>query len=271
VGLFGHRMTFGAGSQAVSRGSKVFWRRILGRSDRPNPRFRTAPGVRIYAIGDIHGRADLLASTLAAVGEDILHHPDRRCVTVLVGDYIDRGPDSQRVVSTLIEWKRSRETVCLMGNHEMMLLRFLEDPETWDFWVRSGGTATLLSYGVRPQPRPSAEQKSELAQALTSALPERHREFLATLPFSYQNGDILFVHAGLRPGAPLEQQKPEDLIWIREEFLNSEADFGAFVVHGHTPVEMPDLRSNRANIDTGAYATGKLTCLVLQDEKLTVL
>jgi serine/threonine protein phosphatase 1 len=225
----------------------------------------------MYAVGDVHGRLDLLSPVLKAIDSDIVHHPDRRCITVLIGDYVDRGPDSNGVIELLVARKSVRETICLMGNHEMMLLRFLEDPETWDFWARSGGTATLLSYGIRPPPRPNAEERAELAQAFASALPEEHREFLSNLPFHYRNGDILFVHAGIRPGTAIEQQKPEDLIWIREEFLNSEADFGPFVIHGHTPVEMPDLRSNRANIDTGAYATGKLTCLVLQDEKLTVL
>jgi serine/threonine protein phosphatase 1 len=250
----------------------VFWKSILGpRKRRPERRFRTAPDERIYAIGDVHGRADLLCDVLEAVDSDIRHYPDRRCITVLLGDYIDRGADSQAVIEMLTARMQHRSTVCLMGNHELMLLRFLQDPELWDAWSASGGIPTVISYGIRPPPRPTSEQKVELARALASALPQHHYTFLVNLPFVFESGDILFVHAGLKPGVPVERQNPEDMTWIREEFLAYRGDFGRFIVHGHTPVEEPDIRSNRINIDTGAYATGRLSCVILENEKLTIL
>jgi serine/threonine protein phosphatase 1 len=250
----------------------VFWRRILGRRDqRREPRFRTAPGVRLYAIGDIHGRADLLTQVLASVDLDIRRYPGRRCITVLLGDYIDRGHDSRAVIEILMARVRTSETVCLMGNHELMLQRFLADPELWDAWAPSGGIPTLVSYGIRPPLRATPEQRVQLAREFSAALPRDHLKFLAGLPFLYESGDILFVHAGVRPGRPVALQDPEDLTWIREEFLSFRGDFGRFVVHGHTPVDEPDLHPNRINIDTGAYATGRLSCLILEDEKLTFL
>jgi serine/threonine protein phosphatase 1 len=250
----------------------VFWRRILGRrTQRWEPRYRTAPGVRLYAIGDVHGRADLLTQVLEAVDLDMRRYPGRRCITVMLGDYIDRGPDSRTVVEMLIARGRTREMVCLMGNHELMLHRFLADPNLWESWAASGGIQTVASYGIRPPSRPTAEQKDELARDLAAAVPRNHRAFLAGLPYLYESGGILFVHAGIRPGTPVELQAPEDLTWIREEFLAHRGDFGRFVVHGHTPVEEPDIHPNRVNIDTGAYATGRLSCVVLEDEKLTFL
>lgn len=250
----------------------MFLRRILRRPERPQaPRFRTAPEDRIYAIGDVHGRADLLADVLRAVDTDIHFHPDRRCLTVLLGDYIDRGSDSRGVIEILIGRMRTRATVCLMGNHEAMLLRFLQDPESWDAWAPSGGVQTLISYGIRPPLRPTAPQKIELARTFAAALPREHSNFLTTLPLLFESGDILFVHAGIKPGVAIDRQQSDDLTWIREEFLTFRGDFGRFIVHGHTPVEEPDLRGNRINIDTGAYATGRLSCIILQDEKLTFL
>jgi serine/threonine protein phosphatase 1 len=175
------------------------------------------------------------------------------------------------VIAILSTRVRSSETVCLMGNHELMLQRFLVHSDLWDVWGPSGGIATLVSYGIRPPMRPTPEQTSQLARELAASLPKSHLAFLANLPVLYESGDILFVHAGVKPGIPIERQDPEDLTWIREEFLAFKGDFGRFVVHGHTPVEEPDVQRNRVNIDTGAYATGRLTCLVLEDEKLTFL
>ena len=118
---------------------------------------------------------------------------------------------------------------------------------------------------------PRRPRKRELAQAFRTALPEHHLAFLKSLPFLFESGGILFVHAGIRPGVPIERQQPDDLTWIREEFLAHQGDFGRFIVHGHTPVDQPDIRPNRINIDTGAYATGRLSCVILEDEKLTFL
>jgi serine/threonine protein phosphatase 1 len=158
-----------------------------------------------------------------------------------------------------------------MGNHEAMLLRFLSDPESWDAWSPCGGAQTLISYGIRPPLRPTAAQKTELAGAFAAALPQHHATFLRHLPFLFESGNILFVHAGIKPGIAIDRQNPDDLTWIREEFLEYRGDFGRFVVHGHTPVDRPDIRPNRINIDTGAYATGRLSCVILENEKLTFL
>lgn len=250
----------------------MFWKRIFGRSGGGRAAsFRAAPGQRLYAIGDVHGRADLLGSLFKAIDADASRHPDRQCITVLLGDYVDRGPASRQVIDLLIARSRARRTVCLAGNHELMLLGFLAEPETWEAWAQCGGMQTLLSYGIRSAMRLTPEQAQALSTDFARALPPEHRDFLAALPLTFESGDVLFVHAGLKPGTPLDQQKAEDLAWIREEFLSFKGDFGRFVVHGHTPVEAPDRYPNRINIDTGAYATGRLTCLIVEDDQLTLL
>jgi serine/threonine protein phosphatase 1 len=250
----------------------VVWKRIFGRVDesrRPNP--RVAPGTRIYAIGDIHGRADLLERMLVRVDKDIKEHPDRRCITVFLGDYVDRGPDSRRVIDLLIAWQKAREAVCLMGNHEEIMLRFFANPELWDTWAPIGGMQTVMSYGLRPALRVSPPQAIELADRFAERIPDSHVDFLGSLPYTFESGDVLFVHAGLKPGRAIPDQRTEDLLWIREEFLSFKGSFGKLVVHGHTPVDKPDVLPNRINIDTGAYATGRLSCLVMDDETITFL
>ena len=250
----------------------MVWKRIFGRpAQSRSSKPRTAPGARVYAVGDVHGRADLLTRTFAKIDADADRHPDKRCQTVLVGDYVDRGPDSSRVIDLLIAREQVQETIPLIGNHEVMMLQFLDSSDLWDAWAPLGGVQTLLSYGLRPSQRMSAAQSAELAKAFAAALPPRHRAFLARLPYTFESGDYLFVHAGLRPGVPLAKQEFEDLIWIRDEFLNFKGRFEKVVVHGHTPAEKPELLPNRINIDTGAFATGHLTCLVLDDDKVNFL
>jgi serine/threonine protein phosphatase 1 len=250
----------------------VVWNRIFGRADgsrRPKPRL--SPGIRIYAIGDVHGRADLLKRVLAKIDVDAREHPDRRCLTILLGDYVDRGPDSRGVIDLLVARSRTHEVIPLMGNHEAMMLRFLQNSSLWEAWAPLGGVQTLLSYGLRPPARGTPDEAAKLAETFAKALPASHAAFLGRLPYSFENGDVLFVHAGIRPGVPLKRQELNDLIWIRDDFLNFKGSFGKLVVHGHTPVEEPEVLPNRINIDTGAYATGKLSCIALQDETVAFL
>jgi serine/threonine protein phosphatase 1 len=228
---------------------------------------RVPDGVRIYAIGDVHGRSDLLEQVLARIDADLLTNRVLRPIHVFLGDYIDRGPDSTGVLDLLISRGQSHEVVCLKGNHELFLLEFLRDPAALKHWRQYGGLDTLMSYGVALQFNASEVELEELADRLFQALPERQRDFLSQLTTSFTCGDYFFVHAGVRPRVPLDQQREQDLLWIRDEFLQYKHDFGKIIVHGHTPVNEPEIRANRINIDTGAYATGKLTCLILEGDK----
>jgi serine/threonine protein phosphatase 1 len=221
-------------------------------------------GVRIYAVGDIHGRSDLLDRVLQRIEADCWQHPVERAITVFVGDYIDRGPHSRDVIDLLLRWRESNDAIFLRGNHETFLPRFLSDSKTLDDWRQCGGLETLLSYGLRPTINPDRCEQEQLADQLASALPKEHFDFLQSLEPFYRYGDFFFVHAGIRPGVPINEQTDDDFLWIREEFLAHEQPFERFVVHGHTPVEETDFRSNRINIDTGAFATGRLTCIIIE-------
>ncbi len=222
-------------------------------------------GLRIYAIGDIHGCFDLLQALTAMIERDMKEVPAARVVEVYVGDYVDRGPDTRDVVEWLIETPPlGKERACLMGNHEDMLLKALDDAAAMPNWLFNGGDQTTASYLRNGNGRPAFSTSRQLRAAFLDAFPAKHRAFLASLPRTATFGGYLFVHAGLRPGRALRDQNPEDLIWIRDGFLNSTADFGKIVVHGHTPVPAPDVRSNRINIDTGAVFSGHLTCVVLE-------
>jgi len=233
----------------------------------PGPTRRTPPGHAIYAVGDIHGRLDLLDRMLGMIRGDAAFRAAERKTIVYLGDYVDRGPDSRGVVDRLIAGPPAGfEQVCLMGNHEAWLLDFLEDPSSGAGWLMNGGAATLASYGV-PAGHGAATTLARielLRQTFVEAVPQGHRDFLGTLARSWRAGDYAFVHAGVRPGVALEEQRLQDLLWIRDEFLFSEADFGPMIVHGHTIEDRPDERANRIGIDTGAFATGRLTCLCLE-------
>ena len=222
-------------------------------------------GLRVYAIGDIHGRYDLLEALYADIGGDIERAPPERSIEIFLGDYIDRGPQSRDVVEWLIFGRRAAdERICLLGNHEDMMLRVLDDPQATSIWLHNGGLATLLSYRAMPLDTISGLTVGGARSAFLSAFPASHRAFVEGLPRLAKFGGYVFVHAGLRPGRALDDQDPDDLVRIREPFLASNADFGARVVHGHTPVDAPEVRANRINIDTGAFFTGRLTCLVLE-------
>jgi serine/threonine protein phosphatase 1 len=225
-------------------------------------------GVRIYAIGDIHGRADLLERMLNRIDEDLASNPIRLGIQVFLGDYIDRGPASREVLDLLVVHNRTFRSVFLKGNHENYLTDFLTDPTILEDWQRYGGLETLISYGITPTINADAATQMQLAAALDQALPQSHREFISSLEPSFTCGDFFFVHAGIRPGVSLTKQREEDLLWIRQDFLLCEDDFSKIIVHGHTPVPEPEVRPNRINIDTGAFATGRLTCLSLEDDRI---
>jgi serine/threonine protein phosphatase 1 len=233
--------------------------RLFGSRKEP----RVSDQFRIYAIGDIHGRLDLLDALLQRVETDMAQHPPANVGYVFLGDYVDRGPMSSQVLSRLIDHAQTHPTVCLKGNHEAYLMRFLDDPYILTEWARLGALPTLTSYGLKPTLKPASDERAELSALLNERMPDAHKTLLMNLTSCFTSGDFFFVHAGVRPGIPLTEQKDEDLLYIREEFLFHEAAFEKFIVHGHTPVKDPDKRSNRINIDTGAYATGRLTCLCL--------
>jgi serine/threonine protein phosphatase 1 len=228
-------------------------------------------GLRIYALSDIHGCADLLERAFQSIDADLQRKSAKRVLHVFLGDYIDRGLDSRRTLDLLIERARRDTTVFLKGNHEDVLLSFLQDPTRLHDWRQFGGLQTLISYGLRPPLSPSASEQLDLARTFAAALPPDHKSFLKGLKPSFSCGDFFFAHAGVRPGVALEEQQEEDLLWIREEFLKRDVDVGKFVIHGHTPVREPDLRPYRLNIDTGAYATGRLTLLRIEGAELEFL
>jgi len=227
---------------------------------------RVPQGRCVYAIGDIHGRLDLLEELHGLIQEDAAEAKAPERVLVYLGDYVDRGPDSAGVIEQLArEPLPGFERVCLKGNHEDFMLQFLEAAEVGPHWLYNGGDATLASYGVvSAGPYGSLDAYDELRQQLVAVLPETHRRFLAALTLSHQEGDYLFVHAGIRPGVPLQRQSSYDMMWIREEFLEFDGDLGPIVVHGHTPARAVEERRHRIGIDTAAFATGCLTCLVLE-------
>lgn len=220
-------------------------------------------GHRTYAIGDIHGRMDLLTDLLKRIAAD-----DAALATVphkglvFLGDFVDRGPDSAGVVDLVSsDPLPGFTTIALMGNHERLMLDFMADPEHAELWLINGGDTTLKSYGIKQWRGKSAEL---LREALLSAMPDQHREFLANLPLSHVQDPYIFVHAGVRPGVPIAEQKPDDLIWIREPFLRHPQPAEWIVVHGHTPAVEPDDQPHRIGIDTLAYRTGKLTAVRLE-------
>jgi serine/threonine protein phosphatase 1 len=235
--------------------------RLFTKRTEPSRRQAAVPeGIRVYAIGDVHGRLDLLGDIHRRIVEDSRQGELVNRV-IYLGDYVDRGPSSREVVETLIEGGPAAIAgIHLEGNHEAMLLRFLEDSSVGPEWLAYGGLATLLSYGVSTK---SMDMPS-IQRELNERLPVTHKRFLQHLPRRFVIGDYFFVHAGVRPGISLERQKPSDLLWIREEFLESEQFHGKIIVHGHSYKTEPEVRWNRIGIDTGAYATGRLTCLVLE-------
>jgi serine/threonine protein phosphatase 1 len=208
---------------------------------------RAPEGLRIYAIGDIHGRADLLDRLAREIADELARKPAKESVTVFVGDYVDRGYQSRQVIERLSASDFPTPIVTLRGNHEDAMLRFLDDPAVLGQWVMFGGQTTLDSYGVDV----GREMWKGGAPGVQAA-------------FLVEYGDYFFCHAGVRPHVPLGQQDPGDLMWIRHEFLQFKGDFGKVVVHGHTPHIAVESLENRINVDTHAYRSGVLTAAVLE-------
>lgn len=233
---------------------------------------RTPPGTRIYAIGDMHGRLDLLDEMHAMIRDDARGAEGRRIVVVYLGDYIDRGPQIRQLIDRLLKRPLPEfETIYLRGNHEDIMLGFLDFGTRATPWLSHGGRQTLESYGVAA-PRPEAEAEFARVQAAMRArLPDDHRAFFDATRISHREGDFLFVHAGVRPGIAIADQDPNDFMWIRHEFMESDHDYGVCVVHGHTIERRPAVKRNRIGLDTGAYETGQLSCAVIEDDRVRLL
>ena len=223
-------------------------------------------GERVYAIGDIHGRADLFAALITAIeGDDAARNANTPAKTtiILLGDLIDRGPDSAGVVRMARQWQQHRPIRILCGNHEEMLLEAMNSTEVLRGFLRLGGRETVLSYGMSEEAYKAASYE-EVQAMLLQAIPADLENFIRCFEDQIRMGDYVFVHAGVKPGVPLDQQQRNDLRWIREPFLGSTEDHGAMVVHGHTIHPEIVERPNRIGIDTGAYDTGKLTAIGLE-------
>ncbi len=232
------------------------------------PATRRAPdGTRVYCVGDIHGRDDLLREMAERVGADMKGRSFDHAVTVFLGDYVDRGLGSKPVVEQLANNDWPTSIVALAGNHEDLLMAFLDDPAILKVWRTLGGLETLHSYGVNVGPAMAGRDFEEIQATFAARLPKHHRDFLKALKISATIGDYFFCHAGVRPGVTLDRQSRDDLLNIREPFLSSQAKHGKFVVHGHTPSVAPEIRPNRIGTDTAAFATGRLTCLVLEKDE----
>ncbi|MCB2053240.1 MAG: serine/threonine protein phosphatase [Geminicoccaceae bacterium] len=235
---------------------------------------RLPDAVRVYAIGDVHGRLDLLRKLEAQIEADIAARDDgARPLLVYLGDYVDRGFESMGVIEHLCGPALDGcDRVLLLGNHDAWMRDFLDGQPVGPNWLRFGGDATLLSYGVRVDFKQPEEARIAAAQtSLVERVPAHHRTFLAELELAFALGDYFFCHAGIRPGLALEEQGELDLIWIREPFLGWEGECGKVIVHGHTVEDEPVVRHNRIGVDTGACFTGRLTCLVLEGDEFRFL
>ncbi len=250
-------------------GRSTWLMRLLGQ-DAKAP--AVSAGRRVFAVGDVHGRRDLLERLIGQLVDYAGGAEPAVNSLVFLGDYIDRGPRSKEVIDYLIDlhlpgW----ETTFLRGNHDQAFLDFLGDPNFYRAWRNFGAPETLLSYGVMPPRFDDEKAFSKARDELAEKCPPSHLRFLADLALTHEEGDYLFVHAGIRPGIPLDKQMQEDLLWIRDDFLLSSRLFDKVVVHGHTPTPAPVRRRNRIGIDTGAHATGCLTAAVLEGENCTFL
>lgn len=230
-------------------------------------------GTVIYAIGDLHGRSDLLARMHGLILADGERRRARRRMVVYLGDYVSRGPDSRGLIDMLLDRPLPGfEQVALRGNHEDLILRFLDgELGAGGHWLDYGGIQALASYGIDWTGDQTAASLGRLREVFAAAFPATHLAFFRSLKVFHVEGGYLFVHAGLKPGIPLAAQETRDMMWIRSSFLGSEADFGRLIVHGHCVSREPDVRANRIGIDTGAYRTGHLTCVVCEGDRRTFL
>ncbi len=225
---------------------------------------------RLYVIGDIHGRLDLLDRLIDDIHRDA-NQFGGESLTVTLGDYVDRGPNSREVIERLMVNPFPDKYVALKGNHEALLSTFIDDPAIGSQWRHLGGLETLQSFGLPVGQLMLNRDYDRAADQLRAALSPEHLKFLSSLRTSLIVDNFFLCHAGIRPGVALDRQREQDLLWIRDDFLYCEDDFGKIVVHGHTPVERPEILPNRINIDTGAFITNRLTCLVVEDEKYSII
>jgi serine/threonine protein phosphatase 1 len=250
---------------------KGFVKRWFSGEEPESPKPSTPAGQRIYCIGDVHGRLDLLLELESAVQEDAAGYQGE-CTVVYLGDYIDRGDESKQVIDHLLDAPiEGFKPVYLLGNHEQTLLDFLRHPRAVAAWLTYGGRAALNSYGIAVTREPSSQDLLDLRDELEHRLPSSHLHFYRDLALMHVAGDYCFVHAGIRPGVPLQEQRNEDLLWIREDFTESTVRHQHVVVHGHSITPDVDWRDNRIGIDTGAFQSGVLTCLVLEGSERRVL
>lgn len=228
--------------------------------------WRMPQAMRVYAIGDIHGRLDLFEHLIAEIEADDLRQAKGVTEIILLGDLVDRGPGSAGVINLAREWQARRTVRVLTGNHEEMFLRSFDNLEVLRHFLRHGGRDTLISFGVDRKAMATATL-DQIQTMMQQAVPQEVRDYLAGFEDLVEIGDYVFVHAGINPALPLSEQSPQDLRWIREPFLSHEGDYGKMIVHGHTIFPEPQHRANRIGIDTGAYASGRLTALVLEDDR----
>jgi len=239
-------------------------KKLFGRSGTRTKPF-VPDGLRIYAVGDVHGRFDLLQQLTGLIERDLKQHSIERSLEIYLGDYVDRGPESRAVLDYLSSAPSiCDQRLCLKGNHDDIFQSFLHDSTVLMDWRGLGGLETLFSYGISPPMTRDPDLAVKCQKQLLDIIPEGHVAFLRGLPLRAEFGSYLFVHAGLRPDRSKDSQNDDDLLWIREPFLSSRRDFGCIVVHGHTPRDNYEIRPNRINVDTGAYLSGRLTCAVLE-------
>ena len=238
---------------------------------RTPPRLAAVPdGTRYYVVGDIHGRLDLFDAMIKAIEDDDSSRPDAESHVILLGDLVDRGPDSAGVVKRTRKWQRKRNVRVLAGNHEEMMLGAFDRPEVLRHFLKHGGRETVLSYGLSKK-QFNAMNLDELFKLMPKLIPQSERDYIASFEEMIVAGDYLFVHAGIDPKLPLEEQKRKDLLWIRDRFLKYEGPLDKVVVHGHTIFERVMDCGNRIGIDTGAFRSGVLTALVLEGEQRRVI
>ena len=244
--------------------------RNIFRSRPLSPPAAVPPGMRYYVIGDIHGRLDLYEALIEAIEADDQTRAPANTQMVLLGDLVDRGPDSAGVVARTRAWQAQRSVRILAGNHEEMFLGAFERPEILRHFLKHGGRETVLSYGLSKKAF-NAMTLEDLFDALPTLIPEAEREYIASFEEMIIAGDYLFVHAGIDPKRPIAQQKRKDMLWIRDRFLSHQGQLEKVVVHGHTIFDTVMDCGNRIGIDTGAFRSGVLTALMLEgDQKLTL-
>lgn len=233
------------------------WKRAATKPTMPS-------GERIYAIGDIHGRFDLLFQLMRSIVKDVNMRPRAQKRIVILGDFIDRGPNSAKIIEALSALSADDRMVVLKGNHEAALVDGIRgDRSALEAWIDFGGDATLRSFGARDDDIWPADTR-KLVDNVRRIIPPAVVDWLESLPVTYRAGSYLFVHAGIKPGVALTKQHENDLLWVRDEFTSSTADHGAIVVHGHTISARVCVEPNRIGVDTGAYRTGRLSAVALE-------